>query len=119
MIEAELARGSYDAVAVDNRLMFYALTYYGMEESAPLFMWRYEPSISNHAELTKGLPEDDKRVLLVSYYFETYEPYFEADFASVTALGREDIELGGGKVRRLKLFETQGYDGPRMRPPRD
>ncbi|MEL7232639.1 MAG: glycosyltransferase family 39 protein, partial [Pseudomonadota bacterium] len=119
MIQTELARGSYDAVAVDNRLMFYALTYYGMEDSAPFFMWRYEPSISNHAELTKALPEDDKRVLLVSYYFETYEPYFEADFQSVTALGRKDIELGGGKVRRLKLFEAQGYDGPRVRPLRD
>ena len=116
LIEEELARGDYHAVAVDQRLMFYALDYYGPELSAPLHIWRFEPRITNHAELTRALPEGARDVLLVSYFFESYAPYFAADFDALETVATREVELGGGKVRRLRLYRASGYGGPRERP---
>ncbi|MEM9599709.1 MAG: glycosyltransferase family 39 protein, partial [Pseudomonadota bacterium] len=110
-IAARYGTGDFDAIAVDNRLMFYALTYYGMEDTAPLFMWRYEPRLNNHAEMTRPLPEDDRSVLLISYY-PTYADYFARDFDRLTRLGEIEIELGGGKSRALTAYAAQGYKGP-------
>ncbi|MGB6228544.1 MAG: hypothetical protein WBF53_00270, partial [Litorimonas sp.] len=107
--------GDFDRVAVDNRLMFYATTYYGLENTAPLRMWRYEPRLNSHAELTRALPVGAENVLLVSYYADSYEPYFERDFETLEPLGPIDIELGGGKVRRLKAYAASGYRGPVVR----
>ncbi|MEM7727663.1 MAG: glycosyltransferase family 39 protein [Pseudomonadota bacterium] len=113
-IETAFAAGDYEAVAVDNRLLFYDLTYYGLEETAPLFMWRFEPRLNSHAEMTRPLPENDRRVLLVSY-FETYAPYFERDFERIERLGTIEIALGGGQVRRLSTYAASGYRGPVFR----
>ncbi|MGB6317173.1 MAG: hypothetical protein WBG08_00935, partial [Litorimonas sp.] len=113
-IETAYRAGSYDAVAVDNRLLFYDLTYYGLEDTAPLFMWRYEPRLNSHAELTSALPRDGRRVLLVSY-FETYAPYFERDFERIERIGTIEIALGGGQVRRLATYAASGYRGPVFR----
>ena len=110
-IEQSYGEGDYAAVAVDNRLLFYDLTYYGIEDTAPLFMWRYEPRLNSHAELVQALPEDDRRVLLVSY-FETYDPYFRRDFEQIEQIGEINIDLGGGKQRRLKTYAASGYKGP-------
>ena len=115
VIEAELARGNYSAVAVDQRLTFYALNYYGMDEAAPLHIWRFEPSVTNHAELTRALPEGARDVLLASYFFESYEPYFAADFDTLDVIRDVEVQLGGGKVRRLRLYRASGYRGPRER----
>ena len=115
LIEAELARGDYAAVAVDQRLMFYALNYYGMGEAAPLHIWRFEPRITNHAELSRALPQGSRDVLLVSYFFDSYEPYFAADFDTLDPVATHEVELGGNKVRRLRLYRASGYNGPRER----
>ena len=105
------ATGDYDAVAVDNRLLFYDLTYYQLEDTAPLFMWRYEPRLNSHAEFVQALPEDNRRVLLVSY-FETYDAYFRRDFETIEQIGEINIELGGGKTRALRTYAASGYKGP-------
>ena len=110
-IRSKYAQGDYDAVAVDNRLLFYDLFYYEMEDTAPLFMWRFEPRLNNHAEIRSSLPEDDRSVLLVSYY-ANYRDYFERDFESLTPLGTIEIDLGGGKVRTLHTYAASGYRGP-------
>ena len=115
VIEEELTRGNYASVAVDQRLMFYALDYYGLD-GAPLTIWRFEPEVSNHAELTRALPEGSRDVLLASYFFESYEPYFAADFDRLEPVRIETVELGGGKVRRVGLYRASGYNGPRARP---
>jgi 4-amino-4-deoxy-L-arabinose transferase-like glycosyltransferase len=114
-IEQLYAQGQYDAIAVDNRLLFYDLTYYDMEATAPLFMWRYEPRLNNHAELTKALPEDNRSVLLISH-FETYEPYFNRDFDRIERVGTIEIDLGGERTRRLRAYAASGYKGPAIRP---
>ena len=106
-----------ETIAVDNRLLFYDLLYYGMEDTAPLAMWRFEPRLNNHAELTQPLAIGATDVLLVSYYAD-YAPYFAADFRSVERIGEIQIPLGGAKPRRLTLYRADGYLGPRERTDR-
>lgn len=113
-IRAQYALGDYDAVAVDNRLMFYDLLYYGLTNTAPLYMWRFEPRLNSHAEMTNALPQDDRSVLIVSYYAD-YAPYFARDFNTLTPLSEIDIALGGGKTRRLYTYAASGYRGPVFR----
>lgn len=113
-IRAKYAQGDYDAVAVDNRLMFYDLLYYGLPDTAPLYMWRFEPRLNSHAELTSALPEDGRSVLIISYY-ANYADYFARDFDTFTPLGEIDIVLGGGKTRRLYTYAASGYQGPEFR----
>ena len=106
-----------ETIAVDNRLLFYDLLYYGMEDTADLRMWRFEPELNNHAELTRPLEIGADRVLLVSYYSD-YAPYFAADFESLTRIGEVEIPLGGGDPRKLTLYRADGYLGPRERTDR-
>lgn len=113
-IRDKYAGGDFAAVAVDNRLVFYDLLYYGLPETAPLYMWRFEPRLNNHAELTSALPQDDRSVLIVSYY-NTYAAYFARDFDTLTPLGEIEIILGGGKTRRLYTYAASGYRGPVFR----
>ena len=133
MIQKAIETDRFDAIVFDHRLSFYAVEYavYDASEGEylfccsqrayrlPIHMWRYEPAISNHAELTRGLPLQTDRVLLVSYYFETYEPYFQADFNQLDIVQDVEIPLGGGKTRRYRLYEAIGYKGPRERPARE
>lgn len=113
-IRAQYTSGDYAAVAVDNRLMFYDLLYYGLPETAPLYMWRFEPRLNNHAELTSALPQDDRSVLIISYY-AGYADYFARDFETLTPLEDIEITLGGGKTRRLYTYAASGYRGPVFR----
>lgn len=113
-IRARYVRDDFDAVAVDNRLLFYDLLYYGMEDTAPLFMWRFEPRLNNHAEMTQALPEDDRSVLLISYY-PNYREHFARDFETLTQLEPIAIDLGGGKTRILRTYAASGYRGPAWR----
>ncbi|GHA89987.1 hypothetical protein GCM10009069_11430 [Algimonas arctica] len=114
VIRARYEAGDYAAVAVDNRLMFYDLVYYGLPETTPLYMWRFEPRLNNHAELTSPLPQDDRSVLIVSYY-AGYAGYFARDFETLAPLGDIEIILGGGKTRRLYTYAASGYHGPVFR----
>lgn len=113
-IRAQYSQGDYEAVAVDNRLIFYDLYYYNLPETAPLYMWRFEPRLNSHAELTSALPQDDRPVLIISYY-ANYADYFARDFETLTPQGEIEIALGGGKVRRLYTYAASGYRGPEFR----
>lgn len=113
-IQAKYAQGDYEAIAVDNRLVFYDLLYYGLPETAPLYMWRFEPRLNNHAELTSALPQDDRPILIISYY-ANYADYFARDFEVLIPQGEIDIALGGGKTRRLYTYAASGYRGPVFR----
>lgn len=113
-IRAKYAADDYQVIAVDNRLVFYDLLYYGLTDTAPLYMWLFEPRANNHAELTHALPRDDRSVLILSYH-ATYGDYFARDFNTLTPLGEIEIVLGGGKTRRLYTYAASGYLGPMFR----
>lgn len=111
-LQARLEPQGYGYVATDNRLTFYGLNYYAdyadkMGETE-LTMWSLNASPSHHANLTRALPDTDQAVLLLSYH-HNYESYFREDFETLTALPPIEIDLGGGKMRKLKVWRGVGY----------
>ena len=106
--EAGHAGRKYSHIAVDNRMTYYSLNYYGLGENAPLKMWMYAGGPHNQAELTAPLPALDGPVLLINYHAD-YEAKFREDFKRLEPLAPLDIDLGGGKRRVLKLWAGYGY----------
>jgi 4-amino-4-deoxy-L-arabinose transferase-like glycosyltransferase len=104
---------AFSAIAADKRLVFFNLTYYGVEEKSgvPLRSWLYSKHIHNHAEATQPLVAstiDDGPVLIVNY-FKNYEKYFKEDFERLEKLAPLTIELGGGKTRTYFMWAGYGY----------
>ena len=104
---------AFQAVATDNRLVFYDLNYYGLarKTGVPLKMWLKRKGAHNHAEATNPLPASTLKngpVLLVNHYTD-YAPLFEEDFKQIRRIGEINIDLGGGKTRRLALWVGTGY----------
>lgn len=106
--EVEQAQG-LSAIAVNNRFLFYAMSYYGRAELGqpgfpPLRAWLLTTAPQNQSEASAALtPEDGSRVLAVAYE-GNYEPQMAADFTRV--LGREidSVWLDRKHRRRLVLF---------------
>lgn len=101
----------FRAVAVDKRIHFYALNYYGLPDNAPLYMWmfRAKPD-NNHAEITHPLPAGEAPVLVVNYHDKPeYYAALKDDFTRLEALPPLDIDLGGGIRRTLNLWAGYGY----------
>lgn len=115
---AEIAKQGYEgqafsAIATDNRLTFFDLTYYGVEDQSgvPLRSWKFSKHINNHAEASKPLVPSgaqDTPVLIVNYY-KDYDKYLKEDFARLEKLEPAIIELGGGKTRTFFLWAGFGY----------
>lgn len=103
-----LDAGAYAGVVTDDRLIHYDLDYYGVAQSAPLYMWQLNASPAHHAELTRRLPSDDQTYLMVSR-FEDYAAYFKDDFATLRPLPPLSIPTSGGRVRTLYLYAGTGY----------
>ncbi|RKQ69308.1 dolichyl-phosphate-mannose-protein mannosyltransferase [Litorimonas taeanensis] len=93
----------YEAVATDNRLVYYDLQYYGLAELAPLYVWSPNIVPNNHAEMTAPLPKSDGPILLLNYY-NNYESYFEESFDRLLPQPPLEIDLGGGRKRVLKVW---------------
>ena len=108
---------AFDAIAMDKRINFYSSNYYGLGETAPLYMWMYKSHPENHAELSRPLPASEGPVLLVNYYKDDpkYLTAIQEDFERIEPLPPIDIDLGGGKRRQLKLWAGYGYT-PTTRP---
>ena len=104
---------SFSAIAVDNRLVFYDLTYYSRKQAdhLPLRMWLHTAHIDNHAEATAALTaqaSDASPVLIVNYYTD-YQDELREDFARLVPLNPVIIDLGGGKKRHLNMWAGYGY----------
>ncbi len=102
---------AFEAIAVDKRKHFYALNYYGLPETAPLFMWMYKSRPNNnHAEITHPLTANNGPVLVVKYHTNSeHMEAFKDDFERLEALPPLDVDLGGGIRRQLNLWAGYGY----------
>ena len=115
-VEAIYAQGhaeqAYEVLALDKRIIFYNLIYYGLAEKLPMKMWLYGPAPSNHAELTAPLHASNTAqvgpVLILNYH-DHYEDELRSDFARLERLDDLVIDLGGGKTRRLRVWAGYGY----------
>ena len=115
VIEKIYAQGhdgnEFSGVATDNRLIFYDTLYYELAETAPISMWKLSPAPGNHAEMTNPLTRTEKPVLLITYYKGRDELYYE-DFERLVPLDPINIDLGGGKRRKLNVWAGYGYSPP-------
>ena len=111
-LEEIIAKGHdgnvYEAVATDKRIIFYDLKYYGLEGTLPLKMWMLLSAPQNHAELKSPLGETAGPILVVQYD-NNHISFMRQDFDRLEALPPVDIDLGGGKRRRLNLWAGYGY----------
>ena len=106
-VNTKLAQDDFAYIAVDNRLVFYNLDYYGIGETE-LAMWSLNASPAHHASLKRALPDTNKPVLILSYH-HNFETYFREDFATLTELGAIEIDLGPNKTRVLKMWRGIDY----------
>ena len=127
---------AFRAVATDNRLVFFDLLYYGVEQDTglPLRMWLNTNHALHHAEAISPLRsslETDEPILLVNYFRDcqditpdefkicmmdihaqgklSYAEKFRADFKILEELPPFELDLGGGKTRKLRLWAGYGY----------
>ncbi|MDB5431542.1 MAG: 4-amino-4-deoxy-L-arabinose transferase [Caulobacter sp.] len=120
MIE-QAVRG-LSAVAVDDRLLFNSLRYYGRDyfdrpDAAPLRKWSSagDPPISQ-AEAEAGLtPAEGGRVLAVSMV-EAKRPMIAADFARTADTQIQRVFLDRNHVRRLDMFIGEGFRAAQTPP---
>lgn len=99
---------AYQTLALDKRIIFYNFSYYGLSQSLPMKMWKYEAKPSNHAELSAPLTAQAGPVLILNY--ETgYEDELQEDFQKLIRLEDLNIDLGGGKRRVLRVWAGYNY----------
>jgi len=118
-IDAQFIKGhqgqDYSAIVLDNRRLFYDALYYGLADTAPIYIWQESRELHSHADLTHPFsqaasPKNGTPVLLINYAFDNLED-FNADFERLDPLPVIEIDLGGGKMRQLKAWAAYGY-GP-------
>ncbi len=99
----------FSHIMTDNRRVFFGLNYYGLNDIAPLTMWRYKATPQNQAELKHALEDGADGPVLIIAYFDTYEPELREDFARLEPLTPIALELGGGKRRQYKVWAGYHY----------
>ena len=99
---------AYETLALDKRIIFYDLNYYGLAEKLPMKMWMHDAMPANHAELTYPLPAQEGPVLIINYY-DHYEDELREDFTRLERLPDIDIGIGGGKRRVLRVWAGYNY----------
>lgn len=106
------------AIAVNNRLLFYAMSYYGRgrPETPPLRTWLLKDGPRNQAEVSAPLTRAyGDRALMVAYEGWRREE-MQADFARVGGLEIASVGLDRTHRRRIEMFIGEGLS-PRLRAP--
>jgi 4-amino-4-deoxy-L-arabinose transferase-like glycosyltransferase len=118
---AEAPQG-LSAIAVNNRILYYGLAYYGRDYfkeplAAPLKIWVRGAGAGNQAEASAPLtPADGQRVLVVAIegWFDTE---IARDFAAASGKELDDIFLDRKHQRNLEMFVGSGFR-PQPRDPK-
>jgi len=115
LIEGHETR-AFAAIVIDNRRLFYDMKYYGLEQSAPLYIWQASPLPNSHAELThpfiqEKAPNDGRPILLINY-LDNNQDKLDRRFERLEPLEPIHIHLGGEKIRKLKAWAGYGYRHP-------
>ena len=106
------------AIAVNNRFLFYAVSYYGRDRlgysTPPLASWLLMEGPRNQAETTAPLTQAiGGRVLMVSY--EGWRrAEMQADFARASGLEIASVWLDRKRKRRVEMFVGEAF-APRPR----
>jgi 4-amino-4-deoxy-L-arabinose transferase-like glycosyltransferase len=113
--------GGYRTIAVDSRLVWHALDYYGRPWDRPVRMWLRKAEAQSQAETVAPLSTGAADPVLVVSIRPDQIAEIAGDFASLRPLGVTRIDLGGGKSRDLHLYAGSGFapaprGGPAARP---
>lgn len=114
-------RGGLSAIAVNNRFLFYAMSYYGRDRLAepgapPLKAWLLTDAPQNQAETSAPLtPANGKRVLGVALE-GNYREEMMADFRRTLSVEIASVSLDRKRRRTAVLFVGEDF-APRTRPP--
>ncbi|MBI1200665.1 MAG: phospholipid carrier-dependent glycosyltransferase [Phenylobacterium sp.] len=108
------------AIAVNNRFLFYAISYYGRDRlgpgAPPLTSWLLMDGPRNQAETTAPLtPALGRRVLMVAYEGWRRDE-MEADFARASGLEIGSVWLDRRHKRRIEMFVGERF-APQPRDP--
>ncbi|NEX92466.1 glycosyltransferase family 39 protein [Caulobacter sp. 17J65-9] len=118
--EHEQAVGGLDSVAVDNRYVFNALSYYGRDwfgrDGRPeLRAWVRTATPKSHAETFAPLDAAHGRRVLAVSRSETGSPEFAADFARFGGWEAASVKLDRKRTRDFAMGVGEDY----VRRPRD
>lgn len=103
------ASASFDAVMTDDREITGELVYYA-RGGKPIVAWNSNQRIDSHFEAFNGFdPAVHRRVLYVSA--DAGALYIQGRFATIRPIGEVAADIGGGRRRRLFLFEVANYRG--------
>ena len=121
-VDAERARGEVSAIAVDDRFLFNAMSYYGRARlHAPgepqLRIWVREAKPNNQAETTTPLTPADGGRVVFAQAVDNYHAQTVADFTAVVGEVRVKVRLDPKHTRDLTLFVGSGFS-PKPRVPR-
>lgn len=108
------------AIAVNNRFLFYAMSYYGRNAFAggapPLRSWLLTGQPENQAEASAALsPAEGGRVLAVAME-GNYRREMEGDFRAARDLEIASVWLDARRKRRIEMFVGEGF-APKPRDP--
>jgi len=117
---AEVERGGgLSAIAVNNRFLYFAMSYYGRDRLPylpPLTAWLLAAGPQNQAEMSAPLTRAHGQRVLAVAMEGNYRTEMAADFTRT--LGREiaSVSLDRKRKRRVEMFVGEGFD-PRPRDP--
>lgn len=112
------------AIAVNNRFLYYAMSYYGRDvlgpdaigAAPPLRSWLLTGEPENQAEASAALtPAEGRRVLAVSME-GAYRAEMEGDFRAHSGLEIASVWLDARRKRRIEMFVGEGF-APKPRDP--
>ena len=112
-VAEEVYNQPYDVVVAANRSLMAELVYYGRYLPIPLRIWDNDARAGNHFEMVMRLTRESHRALLVLYPGEAASVLPTFDLAKLA--GSVTIPVGGHRTRSVRLFDAQGYRGPRTR----
>lgn len=97
------------AIAVDDRFLFNAMTYYGRDyfarpDAVPLTMWMRRPRPNTQAELEAPLTRALGRRVLAASLDDVYLDEMRGDFVQVLAPATASVALDAVRRRRVSMF---------------
>jgi len=112
---------SLTAIAVNNRFLYYAMSYYGRGRLSgptvpPLKAWLLTPAPQNQAETTAPLTAASGGRVLGVAYEGAWRDEMMSDFGRVSGHEIASVYLDRKHKRRLDLFVGEGFQ-PRPRDP--
>ncbi len=105
----------FTAVMVDDRDLFFELTYYWRHARRagaplpPLRMWRLREDAGNSAEATDPMREAEGGRVLVVHLRPDYMPFVAGDFTVFRTVEHLTVPLGGGHNRELEISVGEGF----------